>query len=330
MKRLTFLLILSTVFLVGSPIAGKTMPTLSATVSDNLLINTADSSEFLVNWPTNRAPVSALNKTYIASNAIPDMQEGGPKENITSKIKSAQIKVVPSSGSYQGGCLADDYYVEISGSNFGSGWDINSVTICGVEVCHIIIQSSDLVTVYPNPGTPGTGDIVITSVSMGKTIIENGFTYQVPVPKKQAKNIQYSNVDASSIDISWTRGSGESCVVFMKESNIGFSTPSDHTTYDSNIIFGEGTQIGSTGWYCVYNGNGSSVSVSGLAPGKEYIAQVFEYNGQTSFETYLISPTTDNPKIQETIASTNSVNSNTFSKNISGFLNNTRNDQDQK
>jgi len=330
MKRLTFLLILGTIFLVGSPFVGMTKSTLSANVSDTLQVNSVDSSEFLVNLPTVPVPAVALNKTYIASNAIPDMLEAELKDNFPSKIKSAQIKVVPSCGSYQGGCQADDYYVEISGPNFGSGWDINSVTICGVEVCHIIIQSSNLVTVYPNPGTPGTGDIVITSESMGKTTIEDGFTYQVPLPKKQAQNIQYSNVDASSIDISWTRGSGESCVVFMKEANTGFSTPSDHTTYDSGNIFGDGTQIDSTGWYCVYNGNGSSVSVSGLIPGKEYIAQVFEYNGQKSFETYLISPTTDNPKIQETIASKNSANSSPIGNNISVSLNNTRNNQNQK
>jgi hypothetical protein len=330
MRRLAFLLILSTIFMTGSSFAGKTMSALSVNISDTLQLNVLDSSEFLVNLSTIPDPSVALDKTYIASNAILDMLEGDLKDNIPSKIKSAQIKVVPSSGSCQGGCLADDYYVEISGSNFGSGWDINSVTICGVEVCHIIIQSSNLVTVYPNSGTPGTGDIVITSVSMGKTTIENGFTYQVPVPKKQAKNILYSNVDASSIDISWTRGSGESCVVFMKEGNDGFSIPSDHISYTSSNNFGKGIQIDTTGWYCVYNGNGSSVSVSGLAPGKEYIAQVFEYNGQTNFETYLITPSTDNPKIQEIIASTSSANSNTFSKNSSVSLNDTGNNRDNK
>ena len=130
--------------------------------------------------------------------------------------------------------------------------------------------------------------------------------------------------------MNWIRGSGESCVVFMKEANAGFSTPSDHTSYNSSIIFGDGTQIDSTGWYCVYNGNGSSVSVSGLVAGKEYIAQVFEYNGQKSFETYLISPATDNPKVLETIPSTKRANSKPFSKNISVSLNNAGNDHSNK
>lgn len=330
MIQLTFWLILNTIFLAGIPFAGKTMSTLSATVSDTLQANSADCSEFLVNWSSILDPAVGLNKTYFASYAIPDMLEGNLKDNIPSKIKSEPIKVVPSGGSYQGGCMDEDYSVEISGSNLGSGWDINSVTICGVEVCHIIIQSSNVVIVYPNSGTPGTGDIVITSESMGKTTIENGFTYQVPTPKKQARNIQYSNVGASSIDISWTRGSGESCVVFMKEANDPFSTPSDHITYASSNNFGEGTQIDSTGWYCIYNGNGSSVSVSGLVSEKKYIAHVFEFNGQKGFETYLISPSTDNPKIQEIMASKNSANTSPDSNNISVSLNTNRNDQDQK
>lgn len=330
MKRLTFLLILSTIFLAGSSFSGRKMSNLSATVSDTLLVNSDDSSEFLVNWQTILVPEVGPNKTYFASYAIPDMLAGNLKDNIPSKIKSEQIKVVPSGGSYQGGCMDEDYFVEISGPNLGSGWDINSVTICGVEVCHIIIQSTNVVTVYPNSGTPGTGDIVITSESMGKTTIEKGFTYEVPTPKKQAKNIQYSNVGASSIDINWTRGSGESCVVFMKKATDGFSIPSDHIPYVSSNNFGEGAQIDSTGWYCIYNGKASSVSVSGLVSGEKYVAQVCEYNGQQGFETYLISPSTDNPRIQEIIALKNSANTNTESNNISVSINNKRNDQDQK
>jgi hypothetical protein len=85
----------------------------------------------------------------------------------------------------------------------------------------------------------------------------------------------------------------------MKEANPGLATPTNHTSYDSSIIFGDGTQIDTTGWYCVYNGNGASVSVSGLVPGKDYIAQVFEYNGPAGFETYQILQSEDNPKTQQ-------------------------------
>ena len=317
MKRLAILLVISSVFLFGSPIAGVAKSTLSAKIAVDLRLNSIDSSDYLVDSSAHIASGMVLNRTYLASNAIPLKLEDGLKDNSPSKIKYEQIKVVPASGSYQGGCMDNDYCVEISGANFGSGWDISNVTICGVDVCHILMQSTDFVTVYPSSGTPGTGDIVITSASKGKITIANGFTYLVPVPKNQAKNIQYSNVGATSIDISWNRGSGESCVLFMKEANAGSSAPLDHTTYKSSNVFGEGTQIDSTGWYCVYNGHESSVSVSGLVPGKDYIAQVFEYNGQAGFETFLNSQTTDNPMVNETIASTNGNTVDPFSTNIS-------------
>lgn len=113
-----------------------------------------------------------------------------PTNNILS-----QIKVEPSSGSYLGACENEDYYIKISGAAFGDGMDISSVTICGVEVCQILMQSSNFVVVFPNSGNPGTGDIVITSESVGKTTIENAFTYKVPVLIEKAPKIIISNVD---------------------------------------------------------------------------------------------------------------------------------------
>lgn len=119
----------------------------------------------------------------------------GGGDNIPYKSKSTQFKITPSTGSYLGGCCEDGYYVKISGESFGNGWDITSVTICGVEVCQIVMQSSDIVIVYPGAGTPGTGDIVITSKSKGKTIIEKAFTYQCSATYDQSKAIKYSNID---------------------------------------------------------------------------------------------------------------------------------------
>jgi hypothetical protein len=127
--------------------------------------------------------------SIISVNESQASPEGLLVDNIPVKNKFSQIQVEPSSGSYLGACKDEEYYVQISGARFGDGWDISSVTICGVEVCHILMQSSNIVIVYPNAGTPGTGDIVITSKSLGKTTIENCFTYKGSVPNEQAKNI---------------------------------------------------------------------------------------------------------------------------------------------
>jgi hypothetical protein len=114
-------------------------------------------------------------------------------------MPSSPISVEPSAGSCTGGCDNQEYVVNISGAEFGNGWDISKVTICGVEVCQIVIQSANSVVVYPGAGTPGTGDIVIISKSKGKTTIKNGFTYMVPAPNKQAKEVKCSDVAGTSI-----------------------------------------------------------------------------------------------------------------------------------
>ncbi len=119
-------------------------------------------------------------------------------------------------------------------------------------------------------------------------------------PTTQASNIVYSNVYATQMDLSWTNGDGTKRVVFAKAASSGTTSPVDGTTYTANATFGSGTQIGSTGWYCIYNGSGSSVSVTSLTAGTDYIFQVFEYNGRSESELYLTNTATNNPKVRST------------------------------
>lgn len=208
------------------------------------------------------------------------------QDNIPFNGKAGQVKVSPAIVSNVDNDNREQ--VVISGGEFGNGWDILSVTLCGVEVHQIIMQSSDVVVVYPNSGTPGTGDIVITSESKGKTVLEKAFTYQIPAPLIPAKNIKCSGTANSAATITWDRGDGDSCVVFMKKGRSTLASPKNQTTYFANSEFGHGTEIGQTGWYCVYNGKKSSATVNGLLHGETYTALVFEYNGALGTEHYLV------------------------------------------
>jgi hypothetical protein len=82
-------------------------------------------------------------------------------------------------------------------------------------------------------------------------------------------------------------------VVFVKEGNSGTVTPVNGVTYIANPVFGEGSAL--SGWYCVYNGSGSSVVVTGLTENTEYRVMVCEYSGATGDEEYLTSAATGNP-----------------------------------
>ncbi|HMQ15989.1 MAG TPA: hypothetical protein PKC49_08450, partial [Phycisphaerae bacterium] len=98
-------------------------------------------------------------------------------------------------------------------------------------------------------------------------------------PTTQARDISVSEVTVSQTTLQWTRGDGDACVVFVRQSLGGNAAPSDNATYNANSAFGQGAQIGATGWYCVYNGAGDSVAVTGLAAATTYRVMVCEYNG---------------------------------------------------
>lgn len=117
---------------------------------------------------------------------------------------------------------------------------------------------------------------------------------------KQASGITFPSIGENQMSIDWTNGDGSRRAVFMKQDNSGTASPLDNNTYSANTTFASGSQIGTTGWYCVYNGVGSGVSVTGLSAATDYIVQVAEYDGTSGTEKYLTSSAVNNPKTQNT------------------------------
>ncbi len=118
-------------------------------------------------------------------------------------------------------------------------------------------------------------------------------------PTTQAQTVTFPNIEATTMTIGWTNGNGTARVVFLyKGGSLETASPVDGTTYTANTAFGAGTQIGATGWYCVYNGTGTSVAVTGLMPGATYRAMVCEYNGDAGYESYVTDTATGNPTNQ--------------------------------
>jgi hypothetical protein len=152
-----------------------------------------------------------------------------------------------------------------------------------------------------NPGT--TYYYRVRSVNAdGTSSNSNVISFKTSAPTVQATNIVFSNVGLNQFDISWTRGDGAYNLVFIKQSDYGTPAPVDGTTYTADTVFGNGSQIGSTGWYCVYNGTGDSVSVTGLLEDTEYIVKVVEYNGASGSEYYQTVDSSGNPAVQKTKA----------------------------
>ena len=153
--------------------------------------------------------------------------------------------------------------------------------------------------------TPTAGGTRSASISIANDDSnENPYNFNIQgtgvyaAPATQAHTITFSNVEASAMTIGWTNGGGTGRAVFLYRGSSGSAAPVGGTTYTADSIFGQGTQIGTTGWYCVYNGTGTSVAVTGLMPGAVYRAMVCEYNGTAGYEAYDTDTTSDNPANQ--------------------------------
>lgn len=109
-------------------------------------------------------------------------------------------------------------------------------------------------------------------------------------PTIQAQGIVFSDVTATTLTAEWTRGDGDFVVVFATAAESGDLSDgiTDNTTYAADPKFGAGSSpAGYDTWYCVYNGFGVRVTITGLLAGTAYTIQAFEYNGTTGEEAYL-------------------------------------------
>ncbi|MCK9204540.1 MAG: hypothetical protein M0P58_08935 [Bacteroidales bacterium] len=122
----------------------------------------------------------------------------------------------------------------------------------------------------------------------------------------QATNITFSNITNNQFIFNWIDGNGSSRVAFIKEGSDGAASPINNTTYTANTAFGSGSQIGTTGWYCVFNGttHAAGVTVTNLSPCKTYRVMVCEYTGAVGSEIYNTSTAIKNPENVQTSGST--------------------------
>jgi hypothetical protein len=121
-------------------------------------------------------------------------------------------------------------------------------------------------------------------------------------PTTQATNITFSNIQTNQFSSNWTDGNGSKRAVFIKQDSVGTATPINSTTYTANTAFGSGSQIGTSGWYCVFNSTTHSggISITNLLPNTKYRVMVCEYNGTAGTEQYNITSANNNPNNQKT------------------------------
>ncbi|MCC8424742.1 MBG domain-containing protein, partial [Mucilaginibacter sp. UR6-11] len=165
------------------------------------------------------------------------------------------------------------------------------------------------------PVTNGTASAALT-LAVGANAIDvkikaqdsvavNNYTitvYRAPLPPTtQATNVTFTATAALATTVNWINGDGAARAVFMSASLTGSPLPDPGVTYTANPIFGSGTQIGSSGWYCIYNGTGTTANVVGLTGNTTYRLMTVEFNGSGGTERYLTTPAAGNPANVTTI-----------------------------
>jgi uncharacterized repeat protein (TIGR03803 family) len=122
-------------------------------------------------------------------------------------------------------------------------------------------------------------------------------------PTDQTSNLSTSFIGINVADLTWNNGNGEKRLVFLKQGASTDGYPDNNTTYTSSPNWeSKGTQLGSSGYYCIYNGPGNTVSVTGLIPGTTYSIRAFEYNGNAGNEQYQTNTETGNPATFRTVS----------------------------
>ena len=278
----------------------------------------------------------ATNSTYtttISSTTYYECVITCANSALTATSTAVQLPVntcldIPASGSNTVTCGTNTaLYLDNGTGNYSN--NDNGFTVLNCSGAQIILSgtyntynSNDHINVYLGTGTGGTqiagspfsgsGTINYTaSVGQALTIqfTSNGsnntsgtlidVTYVgtcCTPPATQASNLTFSGISCSGTGITanWTRGNGNDIMVVCTAG--GASTgPTSGTAYTASTTFGSGAACG--GGYCVYNGTGTSVAVTGLTAGTTYYFDAYEYAtgncyNTTPLESFTVIPTT--------------------------------------
>ena len=137
--------------------------------------------------------------------------------------------------------------------------------------------------------------------------------YSGIISAKTGAGVQTYNITATpsftGVTLNWSKGNLSSRVVFVKEGAGTMTGPEDGITYIASTDWNNVVDELGNGYFCVYHGTGTSVSLTNLYPGLSYTVQAYEYNGSSGNELYLTTVAgTDNPNTFTTWGSTTFTN----------------------
>jgi hypothetical protein len=170
--------------------------------------------------------------------------------------------------------MSGESFLTVAQSSNGSTWNTlgtygtcsgcTAITDCA-DITHTLSPTSRYIRwLYTKAtGNVGLDDVSITSCGTA--------------PSNQVTAINITNASPTSQNLVLTRGNGARVIVLARAGGAVNSDPVDGTSYTANSVFGSGSQIG-TGNYVVYDGTGTSFTVTGQTNGQNYYYAAYEFS----------------------------------------------------
>lgn len=201
---------------------------------------------------------------------------------------SSYSSIVISIGIRKGTTAENGSTLAIQVSSDGTNWTNLSYSLptgTGTATWHLVT---------PTGSIPSASNLRIKFTSSSAVefriddIIVKGNIASCTAPTTQVQNITGTASGAYSMVVNWSNGNGDGRIIKINTSN-SFTNPTDGVDNPGNATYsGSGEQL-------VYNGSGSSVTVSGLEPCVTYWVRAYEYNCSGSSIKYNITTAANNP-----------------------------------
>ncbi|MDQ3046360.1 MAG: FG-GAP-like repeat-containing protein [Bacteroidota bacterium] len=142
-------------------------------------------------------------------------------------------------------------------------------------------------------------DVISSTSGIAYSVFQNNIDPLAAEPTLPASGLSYTAISTTGMTVNFSPGNGANKAVFVRLASTSGLIPVDGVNYVPNTTYGSGTDIGG-GNYCVFNGNGSTVTVTGLASNTSYTFSVYEYNGSSVCDYNYMSNSTSNSGTQAT------------------------------
>ncbi len=234
----------------------------------------ATGSQSTVTTPTVQSSSISFNSVTGNSSTIAWTNGNGTKRLVVARVNTP-VNADPVDLNFYSGDPSFGAGSQIGTGNFAvantTGTNVNVTGLASGTTYHFSVYeyNGNNNPVYLRPGATGN----VTTIG---------------APQTPATNASAGVITSTTLQLTWTNGSGNRRLVLMKQGSAVNANPVDNGNYTSNSAFGSGTQLGTRN-YVVYDATGNTVTVTGLTTNTVYHFAVFEYNSFGANSQFLIT-----------------------------------------